>query len=274
MTQYNPLQKYYRQPKVFISLPSKGLYYESGVFQGDYNSVPVFAMSGMDEIIFKTPDALYSGEATSKVVESCVPFIKQAGKIPSIDIDALIVAIRIATYGEVLTLDQTCPSCGSENTYEIQLPRILDYFSTLKFENNIQINDEISLRIRPLNYTETTHYSIENFKLQKKLAQIVDLSVEEQQEHIDEIYKDLADLQLDFFLMSIESVQLPDTSITDKQVISDWLKNSERDVFATIKQKIEGNKDSWQIPKQPVSCGSCQHNYGIDILLDQSSFFA
>ena len=274
MTQYNPLQKYFRQPKVFLSLPSKGLYYESGVLQGDYNNVPVFAMSGMDEIIFKTPDALYSGEATVRVIESCVPYIKKAGKIPNIDIDSIIVAIRIATHGEILNLERVCGNCGADNSYEIQLPKILDHLSTLKFENSIKINDEISLKIRPLTYSETTHYSIENFKLQKKLMQIVDMPVESQQAVIDEIYKDLADLQLDFFLSSIETVQLPDTSIADKQIISEWLKNSERDVFATIKEKIESNKDSWQIPSQPVSCGSCDHKSNLDILLDQSSFFA
>lgn len=274
MSQYNPLQKYFRQPKVFLNLPSKGLYYESGTLTGDYNSVPVFAMSGMDEIIFKTPDALFSGEATIRVIESCVPYIKKAGKIPSIDIDSIIIAIRIATYGETLSLEKECENCGSDNNYDIQLPKILDHLSTLKFENQIKLNNDISLKIRPLNYSETSHYSMENFKLQKKLMQIADLSVEDQQKTLDEIYKDLADLQLDFFLSSIESVQLTDETIVDKQLISDWLKNSERDLFSTLKEKIESNKDQWQIPPQPTVCGSCNHKSNLEILLDQSSFFA
>ena len=75
MSDSNPLQQYFRQPKIFISLPSKGLYYGAGSFQGDYNSVPIMAMTGMDEILMKTPDALFNGEATFKVIESCCPFI-------------------------------------------------------------------------------------------------------------------------------------------------------------------------------------------------------
>ena len=80
MTVYNPLQKYFRQPKIFIKLPSKGLYYDREVLNGDHNNVPIFAMTGMDEIIYKTPDALYSGEATIKVIESCCPYITNAQK--------------------------------------------------------------------------------------------------------------------------------------------------------------------------------------------------
>ena len=92
MNPNNPLQKYFRQPKVFISLPSKGLFYPEGALQGDHNNAPIFGMTGMDEIIFKTPDALFNGEATVKVVESCCPYIKDAKDMPSIDVDALLVA--------------------------------------------------------------------------------------------------------------------------------------------------------------------------------------
>ena len=50
----------------------------------------------VDEIIFKTPDALFNGEATVRVVESCCPYIKDAKDMPSIDVDALLVAIHLS----------------------------------------------------------------------------------------------------------------------------------------------------------------------------------
>ena len=135
MNPANPLQKFFRQPKIYVSLPSKGLFYEPGAFVGDYNNVPVFAMTGMDEIVYKTPDALYSGEATAKVIESCCPFVKNAKVMPSIDIDALIIAIRIATFGDKLSVSQKCTACETENDYDIDLKGMLDYFNNLKFIN-------------------------------------------------------------------------------------------------------------------------------------------
>ena len=45
MTANNPLQKYFRQPKIYMALPSKGLFYPPGSLLGDYNNVPIFGMN-------------------------------------------------------------------------------------------------------------------------------------------------------------------------------------------------------------------------------------
>jgi len=67
----NPLQQYFRQPKIWVGLPSNGVYSESGTFDGDVSNMPIFGMTGMDEIILKTPDALITGESTIKIIQSC-----------------------------------------------------------------------------------------------------------------------------------------------------------------------------------------------------------
>lgn len=269
----NPLQKYFRQPKVFVSLPSKGLYYEPGALVGDYTNVPVFAMSGMDEIIMKTPDALFTGEATAKVIESCCPYIKNAKIMPGIDIDALLIAIRIATFGNIMNVTHTCAACGTENDYEISLNSLLDYFGTITFINTIKVSDNITIKIRPLQYEEMNYFSIENFKLQKTLMQTGELSDEEKQKQIDSIYKQLSELQLQLYLTAIESVQVEGVSVTEKAHIEEWLRNTERDTYKTIKEKLEANKDSWSIPAQKIQCSNCGAEDQVNVNMDQSSFF-
>jgi transcription elongation factor Elf1 len=236
--------------------------------------VPIFAMTGMDEIIYKTPDALFSGEATSKVIESCCPSIKNASKIPSIDIDALMIAIRIATFGNTMTVTQTCKNCGTENDFEIELQTLIDYYNNLKFTNTIQINDNLSIKIRPLQYDEMSYFSIENFKLQKTLFQINELADDQKQKQIDSIYEKLSDLQLQLFLTVIESVHTPDGVVQDKNFIEEWLRNAERDSYNNIKTKIEANKAEWAIPNRPVKCANCGTESAIQVVLDQSNFFA
>jgi len=269
----NPLQKYFRQPKIYITLPSKGLYYEAGAFQGDYNQVPIFSMTGMDELIFKTPDALFSGESTKRVVESCCPYIKNANQMPSIDLDAVLIGIKIATFGDTMTVTQTCKNCGTENDYEVGLSQFLEYFSSLKFVNNIQISETLSIKIRPLQFEEMNYFSIENFKLQKTLYQTVEIEDDQKQEVIDKIYKDLSELQLQLFLTSIESVNTPDGSVTEKPFIEDWLRNAERGIYNSVKAKMEENKEAWSIPPQLVKCGNCGSENSIQVTLDQSNFF-
>jgi hypothetical protein len=273
MSQPNPLQRYFRQPKLYVTLPSKGLFYEPGAFQGDYNQVPVFAMTGMDELIMKTPDALYSGEATAKVIESCCPYIKNAGLMPSIDIDALMVAIRIATFGETMDISHTCKNCGTENSYDINLTNFMEYFNNLKFVNSIDAGNGMSIKIRPLQYNEMSYFSIENYKLQKTLFQINELKDEEKQTQIDAIYKNLSELQLQLFLTVIESVSTPDGTVTEKAHIEDWLRNTERTHYALIKEKLESNKETWSVPSQPIVCSNCQHKDELSVTLDQSNFF-
>ena len=273
MSQINPLQKYFRQPKVFISLPSKGLYYEPGVLIGDYTNVPIFAMSGMDEIIMKTPDALFTGDSTAKVIESCCPYIKDAKLMPGIDIDAILIAIRIATFGDKMSVTQTCPNCETENDYEVELGKLLDYFNNLKFVNTVEVSESLSIKIRPLQYVEMNYFSIENFKLQKTLYQTADLTEEDKQKTLDQIYKDLSELQLQLFLTSIDSVQVEGQTVTEKQFIEEWLRNADRETYKMVKNKLETNKDSWNIPSQPVKCANCGTENTVTVSLDQSNFF-
>lgn len=270
----NPLQKYFRQPKIYINLPSKGMYYPEGAFIGDHSSVPIFGMTGMDELIMKTPDALFSGEATVKLIESCCPYIKDGGSIPSLDIDTLLVAIRIATYGDKLTLTSKCSSCNSENDYEIKLNEVLEHYNEKNFNNQIKIG-ELTVNLKPLSYRDLSKINIENFKLQKMLAQVAsaEISEEDRRQYIDDIYKNLAKIQLEVLLLSIESITTEEDSVTDKEYIKEWLSNTISESYNLIKDRLEENKKEWSMPAREVKCVDCGHTNHIEFSLDQSNFF-
>lgn len=273
MSQSNPLTKYFRQPKIFIQLPSKGLHYPPGVLNGDYNNVPIFGMTGMDEIIFKTPDALFTGEASTRVIESCCPFITNAKVMPNIDVDAVLIAIRIATFGDNMGIAHQCSACGEENNFDIPLQRLIDYFTNLEFVSKVVIDENITVKLRPLSYQESSEVSVENFKLQRMLYQTNDLPEDQRNENLNEVYRRLADIQVNLFMTSIEQVQTPEATVTDKEQIKEWLKNADSSVYKIIKDQLEKNKEIWSIPEQDVSCGSCGNKDKVSVTLDQSSFF-
>ena len=97
------LEQHKRQPKLFIDLPSEGVHYDDTVCK-QVKSMAVFGMSAMDEIMLKTPDALFSGEATYQVMKSCLPDIIDPWQLIGYDIDYILLSIRIATYGEDLDI--------------------------------------------------------------------------------------------------------------------------------------------------------------------------
>ena len=98
MNTNNPLRQYFRQPAIYIKLPSQGKYYPPGTLNssvtGEY---PVYPMTAIDEITYRTPDAMFNGQATVNVIQSCVPDIKDAWQMQAIDMDTVLVAIRIAS---------------------------------------------------------------------------------------------------------------------------------------------------------------------------------
>ena len=109
MNTNNPLRQYFRQPAIYIKLPSQGKYYPPGTLNssvtGEY---PVYPMTAIDEITYRTPDAMFNGQATVNVIQSCVPDIKDAWQMPAIDMDTVLVAIRIASAGPLVVDIDTC----------------------------------------------------------------------------------------------------------------------------------------------------------------------
>ena len=59
-------------------------------------------MTAKDEMAFKTPDAMINGQSTVDVIKSCVPNLLDPWKMVNYDTDAVLLAIRIATYGETM----------------------------------------------------------------------------------------------------------------------------------------------------------------------------
>ena len=109
----NPLAKFFRQPAIYARLPSGGKNWPNGTINMPANSeLPILPMTAIDEITYRTPDALFNGEAVTGVIQSCVPSIKNAWATPSIDLDTILVAIRIASYGHEMEIGTKCPKCG------------------------------------------------------------------------------------------------------------------------------------------------------------------
>ena len=83
MPSNNPLRQYFRQPAIYVRLPSAGQFYPPGALTIPANGeIPVLPMTAIDEITYRTPDALFNGSAVVSVIQSCVPSIKDAWQMP------------------------------------------------------------------------------------------------------------------------------------------------------------------------------------------------
>jgi hypothetical protein len=270
----NPLQQYFRQPKIFIKLPSHGVYNRPDVIKGDVSNIPIFGMTGMDEMLIKTPDALLTGESTAKVIQSCCPAISDGWDTSNLDVDAVLVAIRIATYGNIMTVSTACKNCQTESDYDIELGEFLEHFNTAKFDPTVVIGD-LTVTIRPLSYKEATSFNLENFGIQQRLNQIMLLTDEkERQRLMGELFKELGELQNKIFLAGVVAVETPDTQVSEHAFIKEWLENCDKTIFDTLKSHIEENNARWKMPPKVTKCDNCGHEDQITVELDQAGFFA
>ena len=269
----NPLKKYFRQPKIYIDLPSKGMYNQPGTLSSDPTKMPVFGMTGMDEILLKTPDALLNGESTVRVIESCCPNITNGWDLSLLDLDILLVAIRIATQGNSMTLTQACSSCETVNDYDIELGNIVQHFATCEYDNKIVLKD-VSVKIRPLNYKQWTEFQMKNFAIQRQLEQVLGLDdKDEQRKHVGSLFEQVSQIQTDMLFAQVETVETQDGSVTEREFIHEWLVNSDADVFDVIREHINKNRLAWQIPKIDVNCSECNAKNQLTVEMDQSTFF-
>lgn len=270
----NPLQQYFRQPKIFVSLPSKGVYSKQGSITGDVTNMPVYGMTGMDEILMKTPDALMSGESTIRIIESCCPFIKDGSDLSLLDLDLTLTAIRIATYGNIMEILHTCPACNTENEYHIDLGKMIEHFATCHYDNEVILKD-LTIKTQPLTYQQSTEFNIKNFQLQQQLRQTEAIEDEaEQKRLVAEIFKELGLLQNEIFSASIESVQTTSAVVSERLFINEWLSNCDKTVFDSLRDQFEKNRETWKVPGHEVKCDTCGSENKVAIDLDEASFFA
>lgn len=278
----NPLHKYFRQPKIYITLPSSGNFYPPGALEktetGDY---PVYSMTAKDEIVMKTPDALLNGQATVDIIQSCVPNIKDAWKIPSIDLDAILVAIRIATYGEMLDVNTVVPGLNEQKTYEADLRLVLDKLVSASFDPVCKINDDLEIRIRPLNYFEFTRNSTRSLE-EQRIIQIVNdqqLTDDDKLEKFAVSFRKLTEITINMVSSGIEQVITPDGAVTDSYFIQEFVDNADKEILKIIishldEQKKKFNIEPFRVQSTPeeIAAGA-PAEFEVPIILDGSNFF-
>lgn len=270
------LQNYQRQPKLFIDLPSGGKFYDDSVLQdGQTMQIPVFGMNAMDEIVLKTPDALFTGEGTAQVIKSCVPTILDPWKLVGYDIDYVLIAIRIATYGDAMPVNTSCPHCGSITESDIDMGAMLEKFSTYPIDFNFQLGD-LSFVLHPLTYKQTSEFSMENYAYERELFQVDKIENDEERHKAQQqVYKKQNNLNARLAISYIKSVSAGDNVEENYEAITEFVLNNDVEFYEKLKQTIVDQTFAWNLPTFTVACSSedCDKEYQTKVNIDYANFF-
>ncbi len=271
----NPLANYFRQPKLYIRLPSHGKFYPSGVLDiSENDEYAVYAMTAKDELMFKTPDALMNGQATVEVIKSCIPAIKEPWLMPSIDLDACLIAIRIATYGETMDISATCTSCNHYNEFEMNLLAYMDEAGKFEYVSEFPVGDLV-IHIRPYSYKEISKTAIKSLEQQKIFNVVNDpnMSDEEKIEKFGDSFVKLTELTVDVVAGCITKIDTPDGSVEDQKLILEFIENAPSQVFNSVNDHIRDMKELMTLKAQDVVCTECGNQWSVTVTMDQTNFF-
>lgn len=272
----NPLFKHFRQPAVYLKLPSQGQYWpDDSLDMPPTGEIPVYPMTVKDEITLKTPDALMNGSGMAEVIQSCCPNIKNPWKIPASDMDAILIAIRLASYGSEMDIDTTCPHCKEENSNVVDLRILLD---------NIRIPDYHPFVVDGLNFTfkpqAFEHINSANliiFEQRRLLDSITnsDLIDEEKQKQFNLIFPKLTELNVLSLVNCIDSITIESgEAVTEFRFIKEFIDNCDIAVYNQIKDQIESLNKKNKLDPLEITCTSCTKNYKSELNFENSNFFA
>lgn len=270
----NPLSQYFRQPAIFVRLPSQGKHYPTNALETTPNGeYPVLPMTTLDEITYRTPDALFNGQAIASVIGSCMPNIKDPWSVPSTDIDTILVSIRIATYGHEIDIEVKCPKCEHEDAFGLDLRSVLDKISSPNYQQPLEHND-LQIYMRPMSYREMNQNSLAQFEEQKRMALVEDTNDrDEKSRQISEALKHLTAITVEALSQSIAAVKTPNALVTEQAHIQEWLANCDRQLFNKIRDKVIRLRQSGEIPPLDIKCTNCGHDYRQPFTLNMSDFF-
>jgi len=273
----NPLAGFFRQPIIHFTLPSKGQFWLDGALSLPVTGeLPVLSMTTKDEITIRTPDALLNGAGIVSIVQSCCPNITDAWNMPSIDVDALLIAIRVASYGSNMDIESTCPHCKAKNEYTINLNQVLGNITSPDYTNTVQMNG-LTIAMKPQPYFSVNKTNMANFEEQRILDTIRDdsLSDEEKSARYQTHLQKLVDLNLMVMVDSTNYIQTPDgNKVSNPVFIAEFYKSADRAIPKAVRTWLEEAAKVAAIKPVSIDCDDCHEKFDLSVVFDYANFFA
>ena len=271
----NPLKKYSQRPGTFVTLPSRGKYYPYDVELTVDGDIEIKPMTASDELKLKNPDGLMNSESLFQVIENVVPSIKRARDIPTPDLDAIVIGLRLATYGDQMDVSITCASCNDVETYQINISSMLASMKAIDAPDQVVVGD-LKVNIRPHTAETTTLVANYNVEL-ARAALMVEQAVTRDQDlekNLAKIIEKGQHMLYDAAIKHVVSVETPDGDIIDSpEFILEWIKDLSAPDYRIIKDAVDNLSEERIDRNRTFKCVKCGHENKIAISFDPSTFF-
>lgn len=255
-TQGNPLLAKIKLPGRTFQLPSRGALYKNGELSSTEGEVHVHALSALAEINLKNPDLLFNGRAIEEVFKECVPEIKKPAELFGRDIDALMVFLRLVTYGSQYEINATHTCEGAKkHSYVVDVEQLVNgmkFLDVTEMDNyTVVLPNEQVVKLHPVRFSHM-------IKLFQMNANKEALTAEDVKANI--VFN---------MVNLIESVD----GITDVKQIEEWVRSITTPYQNRITSVIEKMNTWGPSTTASIKCRDCGADVEVELPLNPISFF-
>lgn len=281
MSDNNPLKEYMRTEKVFIPLPSSGIYYDDSIVKlDDSNELGIKPMTAIDEMTLETPDAMLNGEGIVKLIKSCCPAVKEPRLLTAADADAILLAIKLVSYGDELKFTSTCPNCEKENDFVASIRWMIDTMDHLDPPYVLDMNESVHIHLKPYSFNTTTKISLEGmetYKLLQSLSSEADVEEIEKITKYSKTFERITKLRVETIIDGIEKIVVSkdsgDVTVTDPNDILEFIQDVSRKIIDNITDRVNEINGVGVSKHLPVKCEHCEHEWETTIEWNNANFF-
>lgn len=257
----NPLMQRIQLPGETFALPSGGIFYEDGVLDSSSTNaeIHVHPMTTIDEIVLKTPDMLFSGDAVRQVFKRCIPQILNVDKMLSKDVDYLLVCLRKVSYGTDLTVEYThnCKNATSHK-YTIDISGFISHAkkidpTTLQANFSVIMPNGQVVKMKPIGF--------------KDFVSVMQSSNLAEEDINPEKIKTSLMNSLSGIIVNVDEVK-------DPVMIREWLEGVPPSFIKAINKKVETTLDWGSSFTVKKTCSDCNKEISIDTPMNPLSFFS
>jgi len=277
--QNNPLEDFYRQKEIYITLPTQGRWLSEEPNLSADGELGIKPLSLNDEMLLNVPDSLYNGESIFGLIKSIAPDIVDPYELSMPDFDVILLASRAATYDKKMTVESVCPHCESSNPYEIDLPSVLSKVKVIGGESTFEM-DGLRFDLKANTVSAFNVYNIKTIEQSQLLRQLGKLENDQKILH-DEKYKKsldtIASANIALIADAVVSITTPDNkTVTDKQQICDFLSNASRQITLRIEKVVKELNANGLDKSFTFVCASeeCEKEFTGPIEFNPSFFFS
>jgi hypothetical protein len=258
----------FRLPGETVKLPSLALFYDNTVVDDTVlveGEVYVQPMTTYEELLMKTPELIYSGQALTQVFGKCIPQIKQPMQLLAKDVDFLLIALRKISLGSVVTITHT-HTCDDAHEHNYNV----DVSSFIKDTNNVDPSTVTTLFEATLDNGQSVKLKPYTMGAVLSLSQTA-VAQQDKLEAMSEL--ELVNYMRDSILLNILPAIVSVGDVTDENHILEWLNNLPMAWIKRLNATIE-NTNAWGVDFTTEQvCKDCGESFTTIVPLNPLSFF-